>query len=540
MMMMNDMLAQLGPTFTTILFLWAGYQQFLPAQVRETIRHFLTRHAEKLVILFSPYLTITFEEYTGERFNRSELYSSIETYLSESSLMKARRLKASTVKDGKSLVLSIAENEEITDEYKGAKVWWSSNRTFSKSHTISIYPGTDEKRFYRLTFHRKNRDLITSSYLNYVMEQGKAIAVRHRQRKLFTNTRDFNWYSSKWTMWSHVEFKHPGRFETLAMDPTKKQQIIDDLMRFRNAKDFYDKIGKAWKRGYLLYGPPGTGKSTMIAAMANLLEYDVYDLELTAVKDNIQLRRLLIETTSKSIIVIEDIDCSVDLTGQRKKKKDKDDTKGEEDPLKKKLKEDDEQKGSHVTLSGLLNVIDGIWSSCGEERLIIFTTNFIEKLDPALIRRGRMDMHIEMSYCGFEAFKVLAKNYLDLDSHDLFPTIKRLLEETNMIPADVAENLMPKSSNVDVNVCLENLVKELEKAKEDAKLKAEEERKLKEKEAEEERKLKEKEAEEEKKLKEKEVEAKKAIDAEVAKEKKTSDDELKGKEENKDGESEKN
>ncbi|GAB4826215.1 AAA-ATPase ASD, mitochondrial [Ancistrocladus abbreviatus] len=241
------------------------------------------------------------------------------------------------------------------------------------------------------------------------------------------------------------------------------------------------------------------------------------------------LRRLLIETTSKSIIVIEDIDCSVDLTGQRKKKKDKDDTKGEEDPLKKKLKEDDDKKGSQVTLSRLLNVIDGIWSSCGEERLIIFTTNFIQKLDPALIGRGRMDMHIEMSYCGFEAFKVLAKNYLDLDSHDLFPTIKRLLEETSMIPADVAENLMSNSSNVDVNVCLENLVKEVEKTKEDAKLKVKEERKLKEKEA-----------EEDKKLKEKEAEAKKATDAEVAKEKKTSDDELKGKEENKDGESEKN
>ena len=60
----------------------------------------------------------------------------------------------------------------------------------------------------------------------------------------------------------------------------------------------------------------------MIAVMANLLHYDIYDVELTSVKDNTELRKLLIETTSKSIIVIEDIDCSLDLTGQRKKKKD--------------------------------------------------------------------------------------------------------------------------------------------------------------------------------------------------------------------------
>ncbi|KAJ0704928.1 putative P-loop containing nucleoside triphosphate hydrolase [Helianthus annuus] len=38
-----------------------------------------------------------------------------------------------------------------------------------------------------------------------------------------------------------------------------------------------------------------------------------------------------------------------------------------------------------VTLSGFLNFIDGLWSSCGDERIIIFTTNRKEKLDPALI-----------------------------------------------------------------------------------------------------------------------------------------------------------
>ena len=59
----------------------------------------------------------------------------------------------------------------------------------------------------------------------------------------------------------------------------------------------------------------------MITAMADFLKYYIYDLELTTVKDNTQLRKLLIETTSKSLIVIEDIDCSLQLTGQRKKKK---------------------------------------------------------------------------------------------------------------------------------------------------------------------------------------------------------------------------
>uniref|UniRef100_A0A2C9UKM5 AAA+ ATPase domain-containing protein n=1 Tax=Manihot esculenta TaxID=3983 RepID=A0A2C9UKM5_MANES len=262
-------------------------------------------------------------------------------------------------------------------------------------------------------------------------------------------------------MWSHIVFEHPATFETMALDPEKKQEIIEDLVTFSNSKNFYARIGKAWKRGYLLYGPPGTGKSTMIAAMANLLNYDVYDLELTAVKDNAELRKLLIGTTSKSIIVIEDIDCSLDLTGQRKTKAEKS-LDGEKSETRKELKE---EASSKVTLSGLLNFIDGLWSTCAGERLIVFTTNYVEKLDPALIRRGRMDKHIELSYCSFEAFKVLAWNYLKLEQHPTFKTIQGLMKETKITPADVAENLMPKSPLENAENCLSNLIQALEDIK---------------------------------------------------------------------------
>ncbi|KAJ6694076.1 hypothetical protein OIU85_004828 [Salix viminalis] len=86
-----------------------------------------------------------------------------------------------------------------------------------------------------------------------------------------------------------------------------------------------------------------------------------------------------------------------------------------------------------------------------------------------------MDKHIELSYCSFEAFKVLAKNYLLLETHHLYARIQELLGETKMTPAEVAEHLMPKTLPGDDKVCLEGLIAGLEKAKEDARLKAEEE-----------------------------------------------------------------
>ncbi|CAJ2665588.1 unnamed protein product [Trifolium pratense] len=463
----GELWSQMGSIMASIMFVYAMYDRFFPPH----LRRYALKYTTKFTNLMYPYIQITFHELSGERLKHNETYKVIQTYLSANSSQRVRKLKAEVVKDSQTpLVLSMDDNQEIVDEFNGVKVWWAANHTTSKSQSFSYYPASDEKRFLTLTFHKRHRDLITTSYIQHVLEQGKDITLKNRQLKIYTNNPSNNWGGYKSTKWSHTTFEHPARFETLAMEPEKKEEIINDLVKFKNGKEYYAKVGKAWKRGYLLFGPPGTGKSTMISAIANFMNYDVYDLELTTVKDNNDLKRLLIETSSKSIIVIEDIDCSLELTGQRKKKKEKDNDEngGKPDPIKEAEKED--KKESKVTLSGLLNFIDGIWSACGAERIIIFTTNFVDKLDPALIRRGRMDKHIEMSYCGYQAFKILARNYLDIEYHDdLFPIIEKLLGETNMTPADVAENLMPNSITEDFETCLKNLIHSLEIAKKAAK-----------------------------------------------------------------------
>ncbi|CAJ1946903.1 unnamed protein product [Sphenostylis stenocarpa] len=483
--MMGELWAQMGSLMATMVFMYTMFERFFPPHFRDRLQ----AYTQKMTNHFNPYIQITFPEFSGERLKKSEAYTAIQTYLSANSSQRAKRLKAEVVKDSQHpLVLSMDDNEEITDEFQGVKVWWSASKISTnpqRYNPFSYYGSSDEKRYYKLTFHKSYRDIITMSYIKHVLEEGKEIEMRNRQLKLYTNNPSSGWYGYKRSKWSHIVFEHPATFETLAMDQKRKEDILKDLVKFKKGKDYYAKIGKAWKRGYLLYGPPGTGKSTMIAAIANFMNYDVYDLELTAVKDNTELRKLLIETPSKSITVIEDIDCSLDLTGQRKKKEE-DENEEPKDPMKR--NEEESSKSSKVTLSGLLNFIDGIWSACGGERIIIFTTNYVEKLDPALIRRGRMDKHIEMSYCCYDAFKVLAKNYLDIESHLLFSRIGRLLEETEMSPADVAENLMPKSVDEDVETCLEKLIKALEVDKEEkARKKAEEEaeKKLEEKQKEE-------------------------------------------------------
>ncbi|CAH2045048.1 unnamed protein product [Thlaspi arvense] len=465
-----------GSTMTSLMFFWAMYKQFFPYHLRATME----RYVLKLMVWVSNSVHVKFNEYTGEGLKRSEAHDSIRNYLSSKSTASAKRLKANETQNSKSLVLSLDDHEVIEDVFDGVKVKWSSSVTKSEKKSGS----NDERRYLTLSFQNRHREMITKTYLDHVLREGKEIGLKNRERKLYTNNKNM-W--SAWReglTWCSVPFNHPATFETLAMDPQKKEGIKKDLIKFSKGESYYKKVGKPWKRGYLLFGPPGTGKSTMISAMANFLEYDVYDLELTTVIDNSDLKRLLLDTKGKSIIVIEDIDCSLGLTGQKRKKKEEEEEEeedeGEEERKRKveRLLHEDRDR-SKVTLSGLLNAIDGLWSACSDEKIMVFTTNFVDKLDPALIRRGRMDNHIEMAYCRFEAFKVLAKNYLEVESHDLYGEIERLLEETDMTPADVAENLMPKSEEEDADVCLKRLVESLEEEKEKARKLAEEEEKKK-------------------------------------------------------------
>ncbi|XP_057447562.1 AAA-ATPase At3g28510-like [Lotus japonicus] len=469
---MGEIWGLIGSKLASILFMWAMIQRYLPNQFHALIDRFFSK---KLANLFNPYVEVRFFEYTGDYMRRNEAFSAIEHYLASKSSNQSRKLKGEFVKQ--SLVLKMDEQQEVNDEFQGIKLVWSLKKIVPKTTSVSFIPA-DEKSYYLLTFHGRHRGLATGSYLNHVLGEGKAIGLSKRQRKLYTNcVGDGDYEKSR--KWSHVIFEHPASFETIAMDPEKKKEIIDDLTTFREAKEYYARIGKPWKRGYLLYGPPGTGKSTLVAAIANFMRYDIYDIELTNVKTNAELRKLLIGITSKSVVVIEDIDCSLDLTGQRETNSENGKGKKEKNAVTS-LKEQaastaDKNKSSKVTLSGLLNFIDGIWSASTGERLIIFTTNYVGKLDEALIRRGRMDMHIELSYCGFEGFKVLAKNYLNLESHPSFGTICYLLEEKNMTPADVAENLMPKVANENIETSLERLIQALRSSKEAARAKAEKE-----------------------------------------------------------------
>ncbi|KAJ6126278.1 hypothetical protein N7471_010771 [Penicillium samsonianum] len=145
-------------------------------------------------------------------------------------------------------------------------------------------------------------------------------------------------------------------------------------------RNWYSQRRLPYRRGYLLHGPPGTGKSSFSLSIAGELGMDIYAVSIPSVDDQ-SLKTLFEQLPDNCVVLLEDIDAVCSVYSREL---------GADGPNSD-SKSHAEKNG--VTLSGLLNVLDGV--AAQEERVVIMTTNHIKKLDPALIRPGRVDKKIE-------------------------------------------------------------------------------------------------------------------------------------------------
>ncbi|GLT82736.1 hypothetical protein SLE2022_010880 [Rubroshorea leprosula] len=381
----------------------------------------------------SPNLTLVIDE--SSRMPRDEVYDAARLYLAGKTSPKTKRVRLSKSKRQEHFALSVEKDEEIIDDFEGTEFKWKYKSIQPPG------PANEEKNFFELTFNRKFLDKVLDSYLDHVLDSAKEIEEKTKVVKIYS--RQFPRRHND--IWGSMILGHPATFDNVAMAPGQREMIIDDLNRFVERREYYKRVGKAWKRGYLLYGPPGTGKSSLIAAMANYLKFDIYDMELATMHSDSDLKRVLLSTTNRSILAIEDMDCGIKLPDRE--------NHWASDKLHRKL-----------TLSGLLNFIDGLWSSCGDAKIIVVTTNNKDRLDPSLLRPGRMDVQINLSYCTVDAVRILASNYLDISTrdHPLFGKVESLIENTEVTPAEVAGELM---KNEGVDLALQGLVSFLERTR---------------------------------------------------------------------------
>ncbi len=176
--------------------------------------------------------------------------------------------------------------------------------------------------------------------------------------------------------WSSMGDVPRRPIDSIVMEDEAAARLLTDVRWFYSSRDWYATRGVPWRRGYLLHGPPGTGKSSLIRAVASELGCDIATIDLgrNSLSDD-ALSEALNSAPKNALLAFEDIDAV--------RAADRDD------------------KSAGVSFSGLLNAIDGV--AAQEGRALFMTTNHRERLDPALIRPGRADLHVELGLIGAEA-----------------------------------------------------------------------------------------------------------------------------------------
>jgi mitochondrial chaperone BCS1 len=286
-----------------------------------------------------------------------------EWFLEQRFLTRVRRVDLDTTMRSERIALIPAP---------GIHWFWYRRRPF----VVFFYRSEDSReriarRSESLTFRTLGRD---RGFLQHFVDDVVACHIRRLgvQSRLFA-------YNEGWDV---VEGYAPRLLSSVILQPGEKEYLVQDIERFRRSRARYERLGVPYHRGYLFYGPPGTGKTSVASALAAHFGLSIYSVNLGDFNDR-TLMNAVNQVAPNSVLLFEDIDCMKTAT-----------TRG--------LSNADPENGGHarreneatadrnaVTLSGLLNVLDGFYAPTNV--LFMMTTNRIESLDEALLRPGRID-----------------------------------------------------------------------------------------------------------------------------------------------------
>ncbi len=231
----------------------------------------------------------------------------------------------------------------------------------------------------------------------------------------FLSKRNTAYVSDGKGYWDRVAVGAPRTLESVVLPQSTIDAILPRIIAFRDARDWYASVGIPHRLGVALYGPPGTGKTSLVRALANHLQMPLYVLKL-AIKDfdDNTLAATLSRVPPGAVVVLEDIDVEFNA------------------------------KGSLITLSGLLNALDGPLAT--EGRVLFITTNAIENIDPALLRAGRIDVRIHVGYATREQARGMFLRFFPNEEFRAEQFAANVPEE-KLPPSDIQEYLLRRSDD---------------------------------------------------------------------------------------------
>lgn len=244
-----------------------------------------------------------------------------------------------------------------------------------------------------------------------------------------------------------------------------KQNLLTHIDFFLNNEHYYKKNGIPYTLGILLHGEPGCGKSSFIKALANYTERNIIDINLNKVHNMEDMERIFhmnrydgIDLEFKrKIILLEDIDAMGTLAHCRKKlpntenvnnNHNKEDALLKIESLIKHNSNMNQKNNDHINLSFFLNLIDGVNEMYG--RIMIITTNHLQKLDTALVRPGRIDISLKLSHIDSNTFTDVIHYYFPNDTIHNEPWNRVNINKIKITPASLLNLILSHQNKYDI------------------------------------------------------------------------------------------
>mmetsp|Transcript_85791 Transcript_85791/g.199402 ORF Transcript_85791/g.199402 Transcript_85791/m.199402 type:complete len:451 (+) Transcript_85791:142-1494(+) len=177
-------------------------------------------------------------------------------------------------------------------------------------------------------------------------------------------------FEAKHHFWTRVSRRLARSIDSVVMEETVKKPLLDDISWFvkEETQAFYAKHGIPYHRCYLFHGEPGTGKTSFIYALAGHVERNLCFIQMDKSMTDDTFRSAMSTLPSMSMVVLEDVDAL--FTNHR----------------------ESANTSSSLSFSGFLNCLDGLGAP--NDVIICLTTNHPDRLDPAVLRPGRVDMKV--------------------------------------------------------------------------------------------------------------------------------------------------